>query len=44
MNWNPTWICPANDLGDPAAVFGTSFVFEKKNYTCKFDNNCHGRV
>lgn len=30
MNWNPTWICPANDLGDPAAVFGTSFVFEKK--------------
>lgn len=30
MNWNPTWICPANDLGDPTAVFGTSFVFEKK--------------
>ena len=30
MNWNQTWICPANDLGDPAAVFGTSFVFEKK--------------
>ena len=30
MNWNPTWICPANDLGDPAAVFGTSFIFEKK--------------
>lgn len=30
MNWNPTWICAANDLGDPAAVFGTSFVFEKK--------------
>ena len=29
MNWNPTWICPANDSGDPAAVFGTS-VFEKK--------------
>lgn len=26
MNWNPTWICPANDLGDPAAVFGTSFT------------------
>lgn len=30
MNWNPTWICPANDLGDPAAVFGTSFVSERK--------------
>lgn len=30
MNWNPTWIYPANDLGDPAAVFGTSFVFKKK--------------
>lgn len=30
MNWNPTWICPAQDLGDPAAVFGTSFVSERK--------------
>ena len=30
MSWNPTWICPAQDLGDPAAVFGTSFVSERK--------------
>ena len=30
MSWNPTWICPAQDLGDPAAVFGTSFVSRKK--------------
>ena len=29
MNWNPTWIRPANEPGDPAAVFGTSFVSEK---------------
>ncbi len=29
MSWNPTWICPAQDLGDPAAVFGTSFVSER---------------
>lgn len=30
MSWNPTWICPAQDLGDPAAVFGTSFVSKKE--------------
>lgn len=30
MSWNPTWICPTQDLGDPAAVFGTSFVSERK--------------
>ena len=30
MNWIPTWICPAQDLGDPAAVFGTSFIYTKK--------------
>ena len=29
MSWNPTWICPTQDLGDPAAVFGTSFVSTK---------------
>ena len=43
MNWNPTWICPANDLGDPPP-FLAHLSSLKKDYTCKFDNNCHGRV
>lgn len=43
MNWNPTWICPAQDLGD-GSRFWHIICFRKESFTGNADDNCSGRV